>query len=130
MGKRVLTAIKNLFPDGSSTPLEGAFLKLSTPCLLLEHEMAGIVIDNFDVRKLGEELAFEALIQIVCFVPFPSFIKEDYLGRAKGFLEELLALGGYHELHDAEVEKMNAMIEEGATLQDVISSYKAKKIPA
>ena len=90
--------------------------------------MAGIVLDNFNVPMIGEDLAFEFLLDAINFIPFPLSIRRKYVLKAEGFIEELLGLSGDHEIHMDEAAVMEEMLREGKTLEDIRNSY--KKIPA
>lgn len=121
--------LKNFFPEKVLTPSERAHAKISkNPCYLAEWEYAGVVLDNFNVPMIGEELAFEFLLDVINYVPFPSYIKRKYVGKAEAYIEEMLNLSGDHEIHMEEAAVMEQMLREGKTLEDIRNSY--KKIPA
>lgn len=117
-----------LSPEEAETPIERAYrIIVKTPHRLLEWEKASLVLDNFSVKKLGEEHAFEFLVEVICLTHFPESVRGKYGGRAEGYLEELLLLSGDHELHD-EVAVIRRMILEGEALNDTRNAY--RKIPA
>ena len=127
--KKISEFFRKFIPERITSSTEKAHEKIvKNPCYLLEWEMAGIVLDNFNVPMIGEDLAFEFLLDAINFIPFPLSIRRKYILKAEGFIEELLGLSGDHEIHMDEAAVMEEMLREGKTLEDIRNSY--KKIPA
>ena len=58
-----------------------------------EVDIARAVLDGFDVGKLGEESAKEALFEIVNWTNFPNNeTTQELVGRAEGLISELLGI--------------------------------------
>jgi len=77
MESPLVRAYCTIFDQHPETPLE-------------EWQLAQLVLDNFEVAKLGESLAKKSILQIVNHVAFPNQeLTTLIVGRAEGFASEL-----------------------------------------
>lgn len=70
-----------------------------------EWQMAKEIMENWNVPKLGEDLAKECLFEIILRVPHPDDeITREVVGRAENFAEELFEELAGHDAHMDAIE--------------------------
>jgi hypothetical protein len=89
--------------------LSNAYMTIfsSKPENMAEWQMAQKLMENFDVQKLGEELAKEVIFEIVNHTSFPNNeITKEIVQRAESFAVELFSELKTNEPHMAEIERL------------------------
>jgi|GEM_PF-4605576 hypothetical protein len=113
--------------DLTETPQEQAACVLGVSRVLIHRtpasEIAEFNVQNFDVGKLGEELAILMLCDIVVDVPFGRDEEEKgtrLRARALGFLTELVGTHARHELTQEDAAHIQRMMSvEGRPVEEV-----------
>lgn len=84
-------------------------------------KMAKDVLDNFDVRVLGEDLALKVLCEVILYTFFPDLEERTKcIGKAEEKLPEILGVNCDHEFHMAEVEYIwRELVQKGKTASDI-----------
>lgn len=92
---------------------------------LPEYQKAKETLEYFDVRVLGVPLAVDCLNEIINHVSFPTADEtRDSVGKAEGLQEELLDIGGYHEIHMDEAATIETLRWEGMSVEEIAALYK------
>lgn len=86
-------------------------------------EMAKAIIDNFDVRILGEELSAQVLCFIIAQINFPLIFHQEYILKAERLLPELLGVNPDHEFNMDEAEYIQHLFTEGKNLNYIKQIY-------
>ena len=87
---------------------------------LMPWEKARLIIENFNVPALGEEKAFDVLIDIVNYVRFPDVpTTNEYVGRVEGLLAEILDIDADREIHMDHVAFWGTLRSEGVSLEEI-----------
>ena len=106
------------------TPMEHAARELGYPWsreVRPVSALAAFVLNNFSVQRLGEDLAFDALCDIICDVPFPSASARDAIvSKAERHLRSLIGLSPGHRFRENDVQALrNMRVIEGKSFQEM-----------
>ena len=78
-----------------------------------EWQVAEEIMNNFNVPKLGEDMAKEVLFEVILHVPYPDIeITHRIVGRAEGFAEELFEELVEHDAHMDAIEVLERKYRE------------------
>lgn len=90
-----------------------------------------LVLEKFDVPRLGEELAAKVLCEIITTVHFPNdAISYRNVLRAESLLAEVLDINPDHEIHMDEVEIIENQFKRGESLEEVKNHFLSNQTTA